>query len=301
MKPYTILSNKNSCATRGLLSKGLLSLSFICLAASIIAQGSRSLAAQAAQLCQDKALDEALELSTVALNDPNESKMAYTWYVHGFVCKEIYKTRESQLRNSAMRTKAIQAFLQAEMKQAKSEISTNAPLRYLLTTLHNDALLSASDFDGSNEWESDTLFDAYRQLARVTSMDQPEVVKSSEVQFYKTKAQRYFDLWYNQLESDEFNAKAIKYYSMALELAPDDCTAVYNIGVAYYDQAVIQARMEGLLLTEMTRVQIAHSYFSKALELCPDDTMIQTAHKLNLEQSQSNTTSESKKLAIKKK
>jgi tetratricopeptide (TPR) repeat protein len=274
------LSPKTFLAMRQLLLRGLLLLTAVATAIDSAGQSNQSLATQAAQLCQAQSLDEAIVMSQAALKDPKESLMAYTWYVYGFVCKEIYKTRESNLRSSTMRKEAISAFLEAENKQATSEISTVAPLRYLITTLHNDALMCANDFQIINEMEPDSLFEQYRVLAERTALHTKEQIKDSEIQFLKTKGQRYFELWNNDPAFDYCVDMAIKSYSTALEKAPVDCISVYNIGVAYYDQAVFQAQIEGLNLTEMTRVDIARSYFSKAIELCPEDAMIQAAFKL---------------------
>ena len=263
-----------------LLSKGILLLFTVTNSNEIRAQGLPSMATQAAQLCQDKKLDEAFLTIQKALEDPNEKQKSYTWYVHGFVCKEIYKSREAHLRHSAWRTQAIHAFEMAETIEPSTDPNGTAALRYLMNTLYNDAILSSHDFTLENEFKSDSLFSQYKAVVSRMKLQSELELRENETQFLKSKAQHYFDLWNNQSDSDYGNTMAIQYYSKALEIAPNDCIAVYNIGVAYYDQAVAQATTEGLLLSEMTRVQIAHNYFVKANTICPEDPMILTALKL---------------------
>jgi hypothetical protein len=301
MTPYSLFKKKFSkLFIQQLLQQGLLLLCSLVLATLASAQGAPSKATMAAKLCQDKKLDEALFIIEQAINDPSENQEAYTWYVKGFVCKEIYKSNESTSRFSPKRLQALEAFLHSASLQNNSLESAHAPLKYLLTTMYNDAIMSASSFELSNEMESDSLFAQYAEFNEGAQIHTALEIKNQEASWLKTKAQRYFEIWNQQNETDYGNTLAIKYYSRALELTPIDCITVYNIGVAYYDQAVQQAVTEGLLLQEMTRTQIAHTYFTKAKELCPDDSMIQTAFKLTSEHLH-NSGHKPNKLQLKKK
>jgi hypothetical protein len=298
---HPIAQNTNLyCSFQSLLFKGLLLLLMTAFIQNLNAQSNASLATQAAQLCQEKNLDDAMAKVQLALSDETEKNVAYTWYVYGFVCKEIYKTRESNTRNSSHRMLAIDAFLKAEKMQNNGDVSTSAPLRYLVNTMYNDALMSTSEITLGNEASADSLFAAYRSIA-LQSMAQSETeIKTNEAQFIKAKAQQFYDLWSNQPEETSLINRAIELYSQMLDLNPTDCITIYNIGVAYFNQAILQARQEGIDAMEMTRTQIAHTYFEKAAQICPDDIRVQKA----LQASSNDQTTEktpSKKLSLKKK
>jgi hypothetical protein len=273
MTPYSLVKkNFTKRFIQQLLIQGLLLFCSFVLSYSTSAQGAPSKATMAAKLCQDKQLDEALLTIEEAIADPLENTEAYTWYVRGFVCKEIYKSTESSNRFSPKRMQALEAFIHSATLQNNSLESAHAPLKYLLTTLFNDAIMSASSFELTTEIESDSLFAQYVKFNERAQIHSAQELKNHEASWLKTKAQRYFEIWNQQNDSDYGNTMAIKYYSRALEITPQDCITVYNVGVAYYDQAVQQAITEGLLIQEMTRTQIAHSYFTKAKDLCPDDS-----------------------------
>lgn len=285
---------------QSLLLKGLLLLMATAFVQHAAAQGRTSLATQAAQLCQEKKLDDAMTTVQLALEDGTEKNQAYTWYVYGFICKEIYKSRESQVRTSTHRMLAIDAFIKAEKMHSNGEVSTNAPLRYLVNTLYNDALLQASEINLDNESSADALFEDYRRVAILSNVQLDTEINSNEIQFIKAKAQHFFEIWSAQPEKEETIQRSVALYSRLLEINPMDCMTVYNIGVAYFNQAILQARAEGLDVMDMTRTKIAHSYFEKASSLCPDDIMIQTALQL-ASKDQPVDKDQTKKLAIKKK
>lgn len=282
------------------LSLGLLLLLAFGSCENVFAQGRSSLATQAAQLCQEKKLDEAMTTVQMALQDVTEKNQSYTWYVYGFVCKEIYKSRESSMRNSTHRLKAIEAFIQADQLQSNDDVNSNAPLRYLVNTLYNDALLQANEIGIDNETSADSLFAAYQSIAQQSKVHAASEIRACEEQFIKMKAQHYYELWSAQPDHTPFIDRSIELYSHLLEMNPQDCLNVYNIGVAYFNQAILQARLEGLDVMAMTRTQIAHSYFEKSAQLCPEDVMIQTALQLTTND-QSIEKDQTKKLSIKKK
>lgn len=282
------------------LSIGLLLLLALGLLTNTFAQGRSSLATQAAQLCQEKKLDEAMETVQMALQDATEKNQSYTWYVYGFICKEIYKSRESSMHNSIHRMKAIEAFMQADQLQSNGEVNSNAPLRYLVNTLYNDALLQASVIGIENESSADSVFTTYQSIALQTKVQTASEIRENEEQFIKMKAQHYYEMWSAQPDQTSFIDRSIVLYSHLLELNPNDCITVYNIGVAYFNQAMLQAKLEGLDVMTMTRTQIAHSYFEKSAQLCPDDVMVQTALQMT-SKDQSIEKDQTKKLSLKKK
>ncbi len=66
---------------------------------------------QAAQFCQERQFEMAETAIAKALESDAEKDMFYTWYVKGFIHKEIYKARESNNPHSLHRDRAVEAFL----------------------------------------------------------------------------------------------------------------------------------------------------------------------------------------------
>jgi tetratricopeptide (TPR) repeat protein len=215
----------------------------VMMALSAVAQAQElPLANEAARLCREMQLDAALEKSNLAIADKNETADAYTWYVNGFVLKEIYKTREYGLRNSSYRESAIQSFSRSMgLKNAPQHLPmTRLALKYLASTYYNDALQAAQSISGSGEDEANTLFASFRKWMPVA---EPGISMTGyEKEFIKSIGQRYFGLWQRDTDNLENRDKAIVQYEKILKLDSSDVDAYYNLSVIHYNQAVFMYR-----------------------------------------------------------
>jgi tetratricopeptide (TPR) repeat protein len=200
------------------------------------------LANEAARLCRELQLDAALEKSNQSISDKTETTDAYTWYVNGFILKEIYKTREYGLRNSAYREGAIQSFAHSMgLKNAPQHLAmTRLALKYLASTYYNDALQSAQSISESGEKEANALFAAFSKWMPVA---EPGISMTGyEKEFIKSIGQRYFSLWQRDTDNPENRDKAVDQYRKILELDASDVDAYYNLSVIHYNQAVFMYR-----------------------------------------------------------
>jgi hypothetical protein len=73
----------------------------------VTGQTSLPLTELAAELCEQHRLIEASREADKAIVDPIEMKEAQTWYIAGFIYKELYKERESEMRESPYRERAM--------------------------------------------------------------------------------------------------------------------------------------------------------------------------------------------------
>jgi len=197
---------------------------------------------EAARLCQQKQLDSALEKSRLALADASEVADAYTWYVHGFVLKEIYKEREYGLRSSPIREDAVNAFNRSmEMKNAQQHlVMTQLALKYLASTYYNDALQAGQSTAELAETEANALFAKFEKWFMLA---EPGVSTNSyRKEFIKSLGQRYFALWQRDTDNDTNRKKAAAQYETILSIDSTDVDAYYNLSVIHYNQAVFMYR-----------------------------------------------------------
>jgi len=196
---------------------------------------------EAARYCQEKNYDLAQTKINAAL-ESGEARYAYTWYVHGFILKEIYKDKESSNRKSKYRELAIESFNKCMELDKKGEYSEmcKAGIKYLATTYFNDAQLRTRDFDSHTAHEAEELFAQFRKHMR--SVDPVFPLKGFEKEFATNMAQRYFTLWQLNVDREEYAEKSLSHYAHALRLDSTDNDVYYNIAVIYYNKAVFKYR-----------------------------------------------------------
>jgi hypothetical protein len=196
---------------------------------------------EAARYCQEKNYDLAQTKINAAL-ESGEARHAYTWYVHGFIQKEIYKERESTNRKSKHRELALESFLKCLDRDKKAEYSEmcKAGIKYLATTYFNDAQLRTRDFDSHTANEPEELFALFRKYMRTADPVFP--IKTFEKEFATNMAQRYFTLWQLNVDREEYAEKSLSQYAHALRLDSTDNDVYYNIAVIYYNKAVFKYR-----------------------------------------------------------
>lgn len=210
-------------------------------AAGAIAQ-QFPLSTEAARLCQQKQLDAALQSSMQALADDVESADAYAWYVNGFVWKELYKTKEYGLRNSAYREEAVRAFEKSMKKNnAAQHLSmTRLALKYLASTYYNDALQATRSISDAGESEAESLFSNFEKWMQLA--DPGIAMTAYRKEFTKSIGQRYFALWQVDTDNEKNRVMAAAQYEKMLQIDSLDVDAFYNLSVIYYNQAVFMYR-----------------------------------------------------------
>jgi len=191
-------------------------------------------AVQAAQYCQEAQYDKALEAIDKAIASDVEKNALYTWYVKGFVHKEIYKNKEATKHNSLQRELAVQAFLKSKsLAEGQADVyNNNSVLKYLCSTYFNDALIVAGTFDLQNELEADSIMAKYDALCNAINDE-----SNDKANFFKQKALRYFDLWQKDICDISLNEKSFACYELALDKHPNDCDTYYNAGIVRYSLA----------------------------------------------------------------
>ena len=229
-------------------------------------------AVAAAKFCQEKNFDAARKEIDLAMQVDTEKDEVYTWYIRGFIFKEIYKTSESHDRNSASREEATSSFLYSKklVREQGSEYNNDAALKFLASTYYNDALISASDFDIKDEMQGENQLQKFVDISR--KIDPASRTETSEREYYKVRGQRYLTLWSADTCNRALSEKALASYGNALLKGEPDCDMIYNMAIIHYN-IYVHASYEGSCYTQeegTLHVNDALQRLTEAERICPE-------------------------------
>ncbi|MFM7104526.1 MAG: hypothetical protein ACKOW8_03320, partial [Flavobacteriales bacterium] len=90
---------------------------------------------EAVRQCENENWSEALSTIQNAMNT-DESKLAHTWYVYGYIHKELYKRKETGQVHSTLRDRSVDAFMKIiEMDSLGKDVKmAKLGLKYLAST-----------------------------------------------------------------------------------------------------------------------------------------------------------------------
>lgn len=218
----------------------LLILLIACICAD--ADSQLPLTNKAARQCQEKDYSAALETIARAIDAEEESGDPYTWYVLGYIHKEIYKEQDAGNRGSTHRTEAIQAFeksMSLDISGAYAEMTRSA-LRYLATTYLNEALIMTREISRGNEGLPESTFETFRRIMLEADprVDFAPYTKT----LYRKMAQAHYLLWEKDVRDPYHANQAAAYYEKTIALDPTDCESNYNLAIIHYNNGVHMIR-----------------------------------------------------------
>ncbi|WP_306640906.1 hypothetical protein [Sanyastnella coralliicola] len=193
-----------------------------------------------------------------ALQSSEEKDQAYTWFVKGFIFKEIFKQIEKGNPFSENREVAVEAILHSMKLDGKGEYRENNvnALKYLSLTYYNDAVLLTKSLNESNLEFPLQFYQRYKEL--YVHIEPAKDHKEQDLEFYKNmgKACR---ILYEKEDGTKviYFDKMVDFYKMALEVAPEDFQANYNLAVNYYNKGVYKIRKidHNTEIFELIRIQ----------------------------------------------
>jgi len=172
-----------------------------------------------------------------AAHDETLSKNPRTWYVMGFIYKDLYK-KEPELDTAFLiRETATEAFGKLSGMEGSDEYLPDAyvNLKYIAVTFYNDAvlLLDSGDFELSKIG-----FELFKKNL-LRSGDTAISINDQETSYYLNLAARFGALHKaDSTDNNEFFKKAIETYEYLLALDSTHIKANYNLAVLYYNEAV---------------------------------------------------------------
>jgi tetratricopeptide (TPR) repeat protein len=184
---------------------------------------------------QNDYVKAALYSDSAVLND-KENSSAFTWHVRGYVYKEYYKNIDKLNSRSEARVKAIEAFKKSIELDSENQFKENnlKNIEYLAIAYYNDAVktLNIETYQTSEEF-----YYEYKKLMIENNIKTD--FNKSDAEYYNAMATVMIKA-YNKLdnEADKYFDKAIEYYKKVLTIDEENCFALYQIGILYYNRGV---------------------------------------------------------------
>jgi hypothetical protein len=226
-----------------LIRRTLLFLSFAWAALAASAQPSNGKTDQAIRQYQLGDLMAARTTINEALQAAEAQKNPYTWYVKGFIYKEIYKEIENGNPASENREIAVEAILKSMALDASGRQAENnkKALHYLAISFYNDAVILTRSLTPENLLLPERYYLRYKALNGY--LEPEKNYTSQDAEFYKNMARGCRVIYENDpVNHPVFFEKTIAYYQQAIAAIPDDFQANYNLAVNYYNRGVHKIR-----------------------------------------------------------
>jgi hypothetical protein len=181
-------------------------------------------------------VDSAKKEIDLHMQNPEALKDPESWYLDGFVYKELYKKYENTNYASPFRTTAFESFKKSLSLDTipERQKTTRDIIRYLAGRFYNDAVAT---LDTVRFATALTCYQQYREAAIIS--DPGFDIKKKDIEFYLALASTY---------SEVYNAdkkKNVKYfdltrdtYMQVLVWDKDNYTANYNLGLLYWNKGV---------------------------------------------------------------
>lgn len=214
-------------------------LLILCLPVLLAAQTSLPHTNKAARLYHNGDLFVARNEIEYAILSDVENDHAYTWYVRGFIYKEIYKKIEKQSKLSENREIAVESIKKSlQLDRTGKYLENNQKgIEYLATTYYNDAVLLVESVTEDDYGRPLISYDNYKSTTRII---QPfEDFSRSDLEFYRMMASAIEEIYlFGAQENPDLLAVAQDFYAQALRIKQDDYTSNYNMAINYYNRGV---------------------------------------------------------------
>lgn len=259
-------------------SRLAVTLVMVFFAGILIAQPDQTL--RAYKEYQQQNYQRASELIDEAIATEAGKKDAMTWHIRGFIYKDIFNNVDQKDYDAESREEAIAAFVKALEYDKSGEFRENniKSLRYLGSSLYNDAVLIMRDLDTETIDDSEKFYKRYKEV--MSLVDKSFDTKERNVNYYKALATCYRKIYEeNRTENQKFLEKALNKYEYVLEIDPDNYGANYNTAINLYNEGAygieqIDAEAQIPTIVKVQAVSVerfreALPYMLKAHELDP--------------------------------
>ncbi len=192
---------------------------------------------KALEFYQSGKLDEARSMIVKSSTDEQWREDPNTWYLMGFIMKDLYKRTPEADSALFFRLTSLDAFkhlIEAE-NAAKYLPDALKSIKYLSSTFYNDAIgkVEKKEFE-----EAKAYFERFKN-ALILSRDTSTDLKEQETGFLLALGTTYMEVYKNDSTKNKVNLDgARKAYESILSIDPTHVKANYNMGVLYYNEAV---------------------------------------------------------------
>jgi hypothetical protein len=175
---------------------------------------------------------------------PVEKNEAYAHFTLGYLLKECYKIQPETDTKEQYRENALLAFEEALRLNATRDQSLqdniNKAQKFIVSTLYNDALLKAKQFQMGNEVSADAAYDYFESWNKKSLT--PQSSRALRIEFEKKKAERYYEFWESDAQQIQWLNLCVQLYEKILKEDPTDCEAMNNTAIIYYNIGVFKIK-----------------------------------------------------------
>ena len=209
----------------------------ILLLLAVVSKAQQSRVTAAYTFLNQGNLDSAKANIDAAVIHPETQTDGQAWYIRGFVYKTIYNQTEKANKQSAIRLESLSSFKKSlSIDTSRENVHENIKnIKYLATTLYNDAAASLDTFDYKIAVKN---FDTFKEYYLLVDPSQDNF-KQKDIDFANAIATVYTKIFEGDRKAKvDFLNLAKASYNKALMLDPNNINANYNMGILYYNQAV---------------------------------------------------------------
>ncbi len=181
-------------------------------------------------------VDSAKKEIDLHMQEPAAQTDPESWYLLGYVYKELYKKYENTDFTSPYRTKAYEALKKSLSLDtvAARQSATRAQIRYLAGRFYNDAVATLDTV------RYNTSLICYQQYRDAAVLADPGFdIKRKDVEFYLALAGTYNSIYHiDQKKNVQYFDLTRDTYLKVLGWDPNNYTANFNLGLLFWNKGV---------------------------------------------------------------
>ena len=252
---------------------------FLLFHVALLAHAQKAKLAEAVELAKGMKWEEAKSVLDAVSNHPETKDVADTWYLRGFVYKELYKKSDANNPASSNRLTALESFKKSIQLDTEKKIleKNKKNIKFLSQTFYNDAVKT---LDKDNYKLSLDNFNHFKSTSKI--LDPNADMKDKVIEYNLGLTAVYMELYEaDRGKNESFLQKTKDAYNLVLKLDPKNLSANYNMGVLFYNQAVniileLEYDTDMIALSEIQDncVKLFREslpYMERALELDPNN------------------------------
>jgi hypothetical protein len=206
------------------------------------AQEKNPLVQEAIENCNSGNLVGAKQKILLALQDKKAAIDPETWYVKGYIYKEIFKNVDKESRLSDNREIAVDAVLRSmelDTDRVWQDYNQKA-IKYLAISFYNHSIEVSSTLNKENHEEALALFSRFEQLYPLYNNSAD--IQNLQLDFYGSMGTGFRKIYEQDRDRNSlYLQQAISYYDKMIAIKPEHYGANYNAGICHYNQAAYRA------------------------------------------------------------